>query len=158
MLLSYELSRSTETPIELSATLLLAVVATAVQTNFQVQIKEDYHEPLCLWILPVLPPGERKSRVYTEIILPLKEWESEQKKLMEPIIQSATSKNKTMEVRLKELRNQAAKAKESNFSAIQQQIELLEKEIIPIPSSPRIWIGDVTPEHLGTLMALNQEN
>lgn len=152
-----ELSRSTETPIELSATLLLAVVATAVQTSFQVQIKEDYYEPLCLWVLPILPPGERKSRVYTEITQPLKEWELERKKLMDPIIQSAASKNKTMEVRLKELRNKAAKAEGGNFSAIQQQIEALEKEIIPIPSHPRIWTGDITPEHLGTLMALNQE-
>jgi hypothetical protein len=153
----HELSRSTETPIELSAALILAMVATAVQTSFQVQIKEDYYEPLCLWVLPILPPGERKSRVYTEISLPLKEWELEQKKLMEPIIQSAASKNKTMEVRLKELRNKAAKVEGSNFSAIQQQIESLEKEMTPIPSHPRIWTGDITPEHLGTLMALNQE-
>lgn len=108
-----------------------------------------------MWVLPVLPPGERKSRVYTETTQPLKEWELEQKMLMEPIIQSATSKNKTMEVRLKELRNKAAKAEGNNFSTIQQQIESLEKEIIPIPSSPRIWTGDITPEHLGTLMSLN---
>ena len=41
-----------------------------------------------------------------------------------------------MDVRLRELRNKAAKAEGNNFSTIQQQIESLEKEIIPIPLSP----------------------
>lgn len=154
----HELSRSTETPIELSAILVLTMVATAVQTNFQVQIKEDYYEPLCLWVLPVLSPAERKSRVYGEVTLPLREWESEQKKLMEPIIQSATSRGKTMEARLKELRNKAAKSDGGNFFTHQQEIESLEKEMLQMPSYPQLWTSDITPEHLGTIMALNQES
>ncbi len=153
-----ELSRSTETPIELSALLVLTIVATAVQRNFQIQIKADYYEPLCLWALPILPPGERKSRVYAEVTLPLREWEAEQKKLAEPKIHSAMSKRKTMEVRLKELRSKAAKEDGSQFFALQQQIEDLEKEMLQVPTYPQLWTSDITPEHLGTIMSLNQES
>ncbi len=76
---------------------------------------------------------------------------------MEPDIQSASSKHKTMEVRLKELRAQAAKADEKKYAQLQEQIELLERELPEVPPCPQIWTGDVTPEHLGTIMAANDE-
>lgn len=41
---------------ELSAMLALAVVATASQKKYQVQIKEGYHEPTNLWTIGILPP------------------------------------------------------------------------------------------------------
>ena len=152
-----ELSRSTETPIELSAMLVLSVVATAAQKKYQVQIKSDYFEPVNLWTMPILPPASRKSRVYSEATLPLKEWEHEQIALMEASIQSANSRRKTMEARLKELRIKASKADEQTYALFQLEIEKMEKELPAIPTSPQIWTGDVTPEHLGNIMTLNDE-
>lgn len=152
-----ELSRSTETPIELSAILTLSVVATVAQKKYRVQVKPDYHEPLNLWALGILPPASRKSRVYQEVTLPLRLWEHRQKERMEADIQSASSKQKTMEVRLKELRTQAAKADETRYDQLQVQIERLEREFPAVPLCPQIWTGDVTPEHLGTIMAANNE-
>lgn len=153
-----ELSRSTETPIELSAMITLAVVAVAAQKKYRIQIKPDYSEPVNIWSLVILPPASRKSRVYGEITQPLRKWELEQKQLNEPLIQSATSQCKTMEVRLKELRAKAAKAKNSvDYQDCQSEIERLEREAPEIPVSPQIWTSDITPEHLGTIMAINGE-
>lgn len=152
-----ELSRSTETPIELSALLVLAVVATAAQKKYHVQVKADYIEPVNIWILGILPPASRKSRVYAETTLALREWEMEQKKLIEPMIQSANSKRKTMEARLKECRVQAVKKTGQNYDEMQKNIEQLENEMPDIPTCPQIWTSDVTPEHLGTIMAANSE-
>ncbi len=153
-----ELARSTETPIELSAMLTLAAVATAAQKKYFIQIKSDYFERVNIWPVIILPPASRKSRVFSEITAPLKMWEYEQKKVLEPLIQSETSRRKTMEVRLKELRNTAAKTNEEpEYKNIQEKIELLEKELCEIPVFPQIWTSDVTPEHLGTIMAANDE-
>jgi hypothetical protein len=87
---------------------------------------------------------------------PLKEWEK--KTLFNPIIQSATSKRKTSEARLKELRNTASKVQdEKKYPVSQQQIESLEKELPEVPTYPQLWTSDVTPEQLGSIMAANGE-
>lgn len=153
-----ELSRSTETPLELSAMLTLAVVATSAQNKYTVQVKSDYSEPVNLWTVVILPPASRKSKVYGETTKPLREWELEQKIRMEPIILSTESKRKTIEGRIKELRSKAAKASEEDFIAFQMQIEQLEMNQNDISVTPRLWTGDVTPEHLGTIMHANHES
>lgn len=152
-----ELTRSTETPIGLAAMLTLSVTATAAHKRFQVQIKSDYIEPVNIWTVTILPPASRKSRVYNEVTAPLRKWECEQKELLEPQIKIAESKQKTCEARLKELRNMAAKADENKYVSLQDSIERLEAEQNSIPKCPQIWTGDVTPEHLGTIMAANDE-
>lgn len=153
-----ELSRSTETPIELSAMIMLAIVAAAAQKKYLIQIKPDYCEPVNIWSVVVLPPASRKSRIYAEITQPLRKWELEQKQIFEPLIQSAISQNKTIEARLKELRIKASKAKHDvEFQACQNDIEGLERKIPQIPTIPQIWTSDITPEHLGTIMAMNDE-
>lgn len=152
-----ELARSTETPVELTSMLTLAVVAAASQKHYKVLIKEDYNEPLNIWPLVILPPASRKSRVFAEVTQPLRDWEVSKKQSIEPLIQSIISKRKTMEIRLKELRLQAAKAVESKYELIQNQIEKIEREMPEVPSYPQIWTSDITPEHLGTIMSVNDE-
>lgn len=153
-----ELSRSVETPPELAGMLLLAVVAAVVQKKYRIQVKEDYQETVNLWILGILPPASRKSKIYTTITAPLRDWECEQKILLEPLIQQAVSRRKTMESRLKELRNQAAKESEVTCRQIQKEIERIECELPEIPICPRLWTGDITPEQLRDLMAANGES
>lgn len=153
-----ELARSTETPIELAAMLTLATVATVSHHLYEVQVKVDYVEPVNLWLLIILPPASRKSRVFNETTSPIRQWEKEQKEKLIPLIQTMTSRQKTKEARLKELRNAAAKAKnESDYQMIQANIEQMEADVIEIPVCPQLWTGDITPEHLGTVMATNNE-
>lgn len=153
-----ELSRSTETPVELSAMLALAVVATACQKKYQVQIKEGYCEPTNLWTIGILPPASRKTSVYKEATSPLRGWESEQKIIVEPLIKSAESNLKTMEARLKQLRAQAAKASSENeYATLQEHIERLESNLPKVPPYPQLWASDVTNEQLGVIMAANND-
>lgn len=153
-----ELARSTETPVELSTMLTLAVVATASQKKYRVEIKEGYHEPTNLWTIGILPPASRKSSVYREAIKPLRTWECQQKAIVEPLIKSTESNLKTMEARLKALRGQAAKASsEHEYNKLQEQIERLEGELPKVPTYPQIWASDVTNEQLGVIMANNED-
>lgn len=153
-----ELSRSTETPIELASMIFLAVVATSSQKKYEVELKKSYREPVNIWVLPALPPGSRKSSVYSEITSPLRKWEEQQKDLLGPLVTSQISKQKTLEAKIKHFRNLAARTKdESAFDEFHEQILYLEKELNSLPGIPQLWTSDVTPEYLGTLMALNDE-
>lgn len=153
-----EVSRSSETPIELAAMLFLSTVATAAQKKYKVEIKKLYRETVNLWVLPVLPPAARKSSVYGQTTEPIRLWEEQKKADLEPIIKAKISKNKTLEEKIKRLRQRAANTKDdSSFDEIQQQIAALEKELTSTPTYPQLWTSDITSEHLGTLMAQNDE-
>lgn len=153
-----EVSRSTETPVELASLLFLSVVATAAQKKYEIELKKSYREPVNIWVLPALPPGSRKSSVYSEITSPLRQWEEQQKNLLGTVVASKASKQKTLEAKIKHFRNLAARTKdESSFDEIQDQILILEKELENLPILPQLWTSDITPEHLGTLMSQNGE-
>ncbi|MEZ5315478.1 MAG: YfjI family protein [Chlamydiales bacterium] len=152
-----ELSRSTETPRDLAGLTILAALATASHNKYVVQVKSDYREPVNLWTAVALPPGSRKSAVLAAAIKPIEKYEKQKQKLIEPLIKEITSRNKSLEVRIRELRNMVAKAKECDFEALQQEIFTLEEKIEEPPAFPQLWTSDVTPENLGTLMVLNHE-
>jgi len=153
-----ELSRSTETPIELSAMLSLSVLATVCQAKYLVQVKEGYLEPTNLWTVSVLPPASRKSSVYKTLTAPLRSWENQQKTILEPLIQSVDSQLKTIEARLKGLRLQASKVTcDEDYCKLQSQIEEIENKAPRMPRLPQIWASDVTNEQLGVIMSQNED-
>ena len=153
-----EVSRSTETPIELASLLFLSVVATTAQKKYEIELKKSYREPVNIWILAALPPGSRKSSVYSEIISPLRTWEQQQNDIYAPLVRSQASKQKTLEAKIKYLRNLAAKTQdEFCCDKLQNQIFEFEKELEKMPAVPQLWTSDITPEYLGTLMAQNNE-
>ena len=84
-----ELSRSSETPIELAAMLFLSSVATASHKKYVVEVKKSYRETVNLWTLSVLPPASRKSSVYGQITAPIRLWEEQNKAALEPFIKTS---------------------------------------------------------------------
>jgi replicative DNA helicase len=146
-----ELSRSSETPIELAAMLFLSTVATASHKKYIVEIKKSYRETVNLWTLSVLPPASRKSSVYRKITAPIRFWEEQNKTALEPIVKTKISKNKTIEEKIKRLRQRAANTNDdSNFDEFQEQISVLERELTSMPTYPQLWTSDITSEHLGS--------
>lgn len=130
-----ELSKATETPIELACMTLLSAIATCVQKYLSVKIKPDYEEPLNLWTAVVLPPGSRKSKVYSIVTNPIRIWEKAQREQIEPKVKILESQKSTLEARLKGLRIEAAKPKNrERFNEFQKEIEGIEKifQIYPI--------------------------
>ncbi len=151
------LSEATETPVELAASAVLAILATCVHGKYVVEVKPGYFEPLCLWTCCALPSGSRKSAVLSHAMAPLVAWEKSERERLEPIIKELESKSKTIQARIDSLRKQAAKPECKNLESINKEIAELDSTLPLIPALPRIWTCDITPEHLGTLMDLNQE-
>ena len=151
---SAALSASTETPFELTASLTLGAASVAAARRIRVRVKPDYFEPANLWVLPSLAPGNRKSAVEKAAARPLREWERDQAKAMEPDIARATAEVEVAQARAKENKKAAAKAK-SDIEArdFAHQPADIERAVPEIPKPPQLWTSDATPENLGVLLA-----
>ena len=150
-------SESTETPLELGTGLALSVVATTVQGDFIIQVKQGYTEPLNTWTAAALPPGERKSTVLTQMVAPLNTWEAEETRKLSPWIESKASERANQEARIKALRKKYGSADKAKLPEIQEEISDIEADLVEVPPFPKVWAQDVTPEHLGTLMNRHDE-
>lgn len=152
------LAISTETPTELSTALTLACVATVCAKRFVIRVKPDYFEPLNIWPLAALAPGNRKSAVLNACTAPLLDWEREQATLLEPANRQAQNRRKVEEDRLKELQAKAAKAKDANErDKLLREMTGIQDGLPEIQTPPQLWSSDVTPERLGSLMAEHGE-
>ena len=151
------LSKSTETPPELSAMMVLAAISAAAQGKYRVRVKPDYFEPVNIWACAALPPGSRKTAVQMAATAPLTKWEKLQREKLEPAIKKAQADDATIREQINFLRKQASKAKGAEFEQLKKEIADTEASLPEIPTVPQIWAQDVTPENLGTIMADNNE-
>ncbi|MCE5295338.1 MAG: DUF3987 domain-containing protein [Chlamydiales bacterium] len=151
-----ELTRSTETPPELASMLCLATIATAAQKKYIVEVKKGYCEPVNIYTLPILPPASRKSAVFTEITSPIRAWEDAQKARLEPLVNADICKHKTIEQQLKQFRRELSVSTKIPTETELQKLLTLENELRNKTTYPQLWTSDITPEHLGTLMAANE--
>lgn len=151
-------SKANETPPELAGLMGLSVVATACQRRLTVEPEPGYQEPLNIWTSSALGPGNRKSAVVKVMASPLTAWEIEQAQVCAPLIRSVQLARDSQEARLKEMQKQFAKEKnEGKRQEISKQMEELSSKLQEVPVKPQIMAQDITPERLGTLMALHGE-
>src|SRR6202023_2720565 len=55
---------ATQTPVDLASMLVLSVVGAASAKKVIIRMKEGYHEPLNIFTVTALPPGNRKTSVF----------------------------------------------------------------------------------------------
>ena len=152
------LSESTETPPEMAVNDILGVLATSAQGKYEVRVNADHTEPLAYWGLTIQPPATRKSSIKSRTLSPLVEWETEQYVALKDEIREAKSKHKTELKIIEGLRSKAGKAKTTQERKdIAQDISDMEAELTAVPTFPRLWTDDITPERLATLMSENNE-
>jgi hypothetical protein len=153
-----ELATETETPPDLAVGLTLAACAIPAARRFKVMVKYGYFEPLNLWVLVALTPGNRKSAVQSATTKPLMKWQREQADAVRDEIKSKTSEAKTIQERADVLRKQAARENDTYRQRdLADEVAKLEASIPEIPTLPLLWTSDATPERLGTLLGDNAE-
>lgn len=62
-------------PVDMAATSILGVLATAAQGKYRVRTNQNHTEPLNLFILDAMRPSERKSSVLSYVVAPIYEYE-----------------------------------------------------------------------------------
>ena len=155
---SAALAAATETPAELPFAMVLAALATVTQGRFRIVVKPGYSEPLNLWMLCALPPGNRKSAVEDSAKAPLLDWEAGEAERLAPDILHATEERRVAETQAEVLRKQAAKAKAAaERSKLMRELRDLLADMPEVPRAPQLVTTDATPERLGILLAENRE-
>jgi len=119
-----------EVPADLPAVLSLSVLASALTGKFKVKVRRGWHEPLNLYTVVALEPGELKSPTFRRIFAPLYQHDRE----------------------LREAWNELKEQIESGNAALPKG-EAGEE----VPAFPRLFADDATPEALARVLHEQRE-
>lgn len=143
------LALATETPEAMSVMAILGVIATALAKRFVISPKTGWYEPINIYTLIALPPGNHKTFVLKSCTEPLITWEREQTVLQEQEIKRLRSEYKTQEKIIDGLRHKAAKVKDRNEQQqLINEIATQEVSLKEPPALPVLFANDATPESL----------
>lgn len=152
------LAEELQVPFELPLCSALGTIAVAVQRKCRVQVKAGYDEPLNIFALCPLPPGERKSASVEACKKPLVEWQTDRSREMQDGIREAASERRTLEKAIDMKRGGIGKAKTAQQRKdLIQGIKAMEKELPDVPRAPRLLADDFTPEALALLMERHEQ-
>ncbi|WP_334110558.1 YfjI family protein [Thermodesulfitimonas autotrophica] len=148
-------AEATQTPPDLAGMLALAVCAAAGAKKCEVLVRPGWREPLNLFVVVALPPGNRKSAVFRDMTAPLLAFEREQAQTLAPEIARASAERKILEARLAKVQAEAAKAKPEDAAALVREAGELAAELdaFAVPARPRLVADDCSPERLAGLLA-----
>jgi hypothetical protein len=149
-------AEATQTPADLAAMLALAVCGAAAAGKFRVQVRDGWPEPVNLYAVVALPPGDRKSAVFADAIAPVQEYEREEQRRMAQEIAEKASEHRVLEGRLKEAERKAAHAEnEDEATKLRDAAKQLARELAAhqVPDPPQLYCDDVPPEKLAKLLA-----
>ena len=150
-------AHDTQTPIDLAATLALACLSTAAGGKARVAVRPEvrWSEPVNLYTVAALPPGSRKSPVFSSMTEPISEVERAlAEKLMPEIITLRVDK-KAAEDQAARAADQLAKAntEDSDTARHVAHSAALAAAAIEVPAEPQLFVDDITPETLASMLA-----
>ncbi len=149
---------ATETPLEMAAMVVLGALATANQRKYNVQVEPGYTQPLNLYLVPIMEPGNRKSGVIKALMSPIYDFESRLREAKASSIRTAKSEFDTAQKRIEMLRGQAAKSRdEAAAQELQREIDEIEANLPIVPGVPQLIADDATPESICRLLSENDE-
>src|SRR5262249_53663826 len=121
-------------------------------------MEPGYVEPLCIWAVPALQSGNRKTAVHTAMTAPLRKKERAICEAVKAKRVAIESERVTIEARVKALRSRLSNSEDfEHAEEMKREITRLETTMPDLPTMPSLWAQDVTPEKLGVIMADNAE-
>jgi len=149
---------ATETPLEMAVMVVLGALATANQRKYDVQIEPGYTQPLNLYLVPIMEPGNRKSGVIKLLMSPIYDFESRLREQKASSIRTAKSEYDTAQKRIEILRAKASRERDPEaVKEHQREIDEIEGHLPIVPSVPQLIADDATPEAICRLLSENDE-
>jgi replicative DNA helicase len=136
-------------PLDLACMLALSVIAATCAKKVIVLVKPGYTEPVNIFTVTVLPPGNRKSAVFGAVTAPLEEYERTEAKRTAGEIARAQTAYKIKQATLKKLQENAVTANTAAKRAgLTLEASELAEEIadIVVPVPVHCIADDCTPE------------
>jgi len=151
-----DVSASKQVPPDLPGALVLGAVAMAAAKRFRTYIGQSHNEPLNLFLLALMAPGCRKSDTFRACLAPVENFEIELIKNAQPAIAQAQERRAIEESRLTEIRKRAGRCDDiTERKNLTIEAETLGASLTEISTPPRLIAGDVSPEHLASLLCAN---
>jgi hypothetical protein len=147
-------AKATQTPPDLAGLLALSVIAASCAKKVAVQVKDGYCEPVNIFTVTALPPGNRKTAVFAAVTRPLEEYERSEAKRTAGALAQAKTAYKIKESCLKRLQEQAATATGKKREDLTREAGALaaelEEAVTAVPT--RCIVDDCTSEKLAGLL------
>jgi replicative DNA helicase len=147
---------SIQVPVDLVACDALGVLAACSAGHAQVEIGPDWIEELVLWLLCVLPSGERKSAAQRMIVAPLRELERQwREESLGPVARARSDREVKRQRQLYQQRQSGHAKDPQEREAARIEAKQLADELAstPEPVEARLIADDVTAEALVGLLA-----
>lgn len=147
----------TQTDPAMAGAVALAVLSACAGGRLEVEARPGWREPVNLFITVAAEPGERKSPVHGALVGPLLAAEQTLAVRVEAVVRE-NAELKDVAVRAAEhAKNLAAKADKTRREELSAEAvsAALAAEAITVPTLPRLFADDATPEALTSLMADN---
>lgn len=152
---------SLQVPEDVPAMLCLPVLAAACARKWEVEVRPGWREPLNLYCLTALPPGTRKSAVFTAATRIFYEIEETQKEQGKKEHLREVANYEMAQKKFEAANAQRASAKDAGAAAAAQaSFERALKdfeELDPPRAEPRLIGDDVTPERVVSILAEQQD-
>ena len=148
-----------QVPVDLPACVALGVLSYAVCRFVDVQVRDGWTEPTNLYTVTALPPGERKSNVFTMATDPVQAYQRELAERLAPEIGRRKVEREILQSRIDAAKRDAGKGKpDARARAKEQALDLTEQlRALPELNVPTLIADDCTPEALAILLGQSSE-
>lgn len=141
-----------QVPVDLPAVLVLGAVAAGVARKVVVTPWDGWsREPVNLFVLCALPPGERKSQTFAAVFAPVAAHEAELRAAAEPLVREAECRLRIARKRVEHLEGKIAKEDDGGKrEGLKADLRAAHEELaaLPEPVLPLLRVDDDTPEML----------
>lgn len=146
------ISESIQTPVDMAGCAALSVIATSIQGKYAVQGKQDWTEPINIYLTEIAPPSERKSAVQHAMVKPVSDYENQYNHIHAAEVETSRMHKRILERRQKTVEDLVAKGK-----ATQEEIDGIARELTgyEVKKPLRLFADDITPEKLASVLAEN---
>ena len=147
------LAESTQTSEEMGGILSLGILATVFQSRYEVEIKSDWKEPLCLYTLAIAPPAERKSAVIAHLTAPVYHYEAARRESEQGEIARNRAERDFLEQKLQNMKKKLSRSPEKQNNLHEEILKTIEElDRFEDKHAYRLLVDDTTPEKLVEIM------
>ncbi len=152
-----QVSEHTETPPEMATMVALGATATATMRKFEVEIEPGFRQPTNLYLCVVMPPGNRKSAVFRQMIDPVNEHENAIRQAAESEFRRSSADHEIWERQCADLKTKISKAVGDDILEMRRELDHLLSNTPEVIHKPQLLSDDATPESVCSLLGDNQE-
>lgn len=141
------------------AVAVLGIVSLSAMGNFFIEPKEDWIEPLNLYILVAARPSERKTPVLKEVSKPVYKYVKEENERKRPLYEQYLTQKKILENRVNDLITKASKGSKEKESVTMSDVFEAQKELSELEEVTllKLIVDDITSEAMVKVMKENDE-